>query len=62
VTLSTWWVWNQIPVTVGNLVGGMLFTGLAIYATHRPGKQPSAAAVPLADTDGRERRTYSPSF
>jgi formate/nitrite transporter len=62
VTLSTWWLWNQIPVTVGNLVGGMLFTGLAIYATHRPGKQPAAAAVPVADTDGRERRNYSPSF
>jgi formate/nitrite transporter len=35
VTLSSWWLWNQIPVTLGNLVGGMVFTGLVIYFTHR---------------------------
>lgn len=34
VSLADWWLWNQIPVTVGNLVGGFLFTGLALYATH----------------------------
>lgn len=33
VSISTWWMWNQIPVTLGNLVGGMVFTGLAIYYT-----------------------------
>lgn len=25
---------GRIPVTFGNLVGGFLFTGLALYATH----------------------------
>ena len=35
VSISQWWVWNQIPVTIGNLVGGILFTGLALYITHR---------------------------
>ena len=35
VSLGQWWVWNQIPVTLGNIVGGLLFTGLALYATHR---------------------------
>jgi formate transporter len=34
VTVSTWWLWNQIPVTLGNLVGGVLFTGLALYAAY----------------------------
>jgi formate/nitrite transporter len=34
-TLETWWLWNQIPVTLGNLVGGFLFTGLALYSTYR---------------------------
>jgi len=43
VSLSDWWVWNQIPVTLGNLVGGMVFTGLAIYMSHRPA--PAAAPV-----------------
>ena len=27
-------VWNEIPTVVGNLVGGLGFTGLALYATH----------------------------
>lgn len=34
VSLLQWWVWNQIPVTLGNLVGGLLFTGLALYVTY----------------------------
>ena len=36
VTVADWWLWNQIPVTLGNLVGGFLFTGFAIYATYKP--------------------------
>ncbi|MGB7035018.1 MAG: formate/nitrite transporter family protein, partial [Xanthobacteraceae bacterium] len=36
ITLGEWWLWNQIPVTLGNLVGGFVFTGLALYITHRP--------------------------
>ena len=36
VTIAEWWLWNQIPVTIGNLVGGGIFTGLAIYITHKP--------------------------
>lgn len=44
VSIYQWWVWNQIPVTLGNIVGGFLFTGLALYATYKPAKQPEAAA------------------
>ena len=44
VSLADWWFWNQIPVTAGNLVGGFVFTGLALYATYKPAKQPVAAA------------------
>jgi len=39
VSLSEWWLWNQIPVTLGNLVGGFVFTGLALYTTYKPAKQ-----------------------
>jgi len=35
VTIADWWLWNQIPVTLGNIVGGFIFTGLALYLTHR---------------------------
>jgi len=38
VNFSNWWVWNQIPVTLGNLVGGLLFTGLFLYWTYQPAK------------------------
>jgi len=34
VSVGDWWMWNQIPVTLGNIVGGGLFTGLAMYATY----------------------------
>ena len=33
----TWWdyiFWNEIPTVIGNLVGGLAFTGLTLYATH----------------------------
>jgi formate/nitrite transporter len=42
-TSESWWLWNQIPVTLGNLCGGLLFTGLALYSTYRvrPGKSTS---------------------
>ena len=26
--------WNEIPTVLGNLVGGLAFTGLTLYATH----------------------------
>jgi len=27
-------VWNEIPTVLGNIVGGLAFTGLTLYATH----------------------------
>jgi len=44
VSLYDWWVWNQIPVTLGNLIGGFVFTGLALYVTYKPAKQSISAA------------------
>ncbi len=43
VTTGDWWVWNQIPVTLGNIAGGLVFTGLALYATY---KSPAAMEAP----------------
>lgn len=45
-------VWNEIPTVLGNLVGGLTFVGLTLYATHartgltRP--RPAAQDVPVA--------------
>ncbi len=30
IGLGTWWMWNQVPATLGNIVGGGLFTGLVL--------------------------------
>src|SRR4051812_12938909 len=29
-----YFLWNEIPTVLGNLVGGLSFTGLTLYATH----------------------------
>src|SRR5687768_15816743 len=34
VTLQDWWMSNQLPATLGNIIGGVVFTGLALYLTH----------------------------
>lgn len=34
VSIADWWLDNQIIVTLGNVVGGLLFTGMAIFYTH----------------------------
>ncbi len=36
ISLADWWIWNQLPVTLGNLIGGFLFTGLFLYWTYSP--------------------------
>ena len=33
-SIADYIVWNEIPTVVGNLVGGLAFTGLTLYATH----------------------------
>src|SRR5436190_12101643 len=34
---AAWWIWNQIPVTLGNLLGGVLFTALALHLAYPAG-------------------------
>jgi len=55
VSLGQWWLWNQLPVTLGNLVGGLLFTGLFLYWTYSPAKTTSApnrlASSPVAECE-----------
>jgi formate/nitrite transporter FocA (FNT family) len=47
VTILDWIVWNAIPVTLGNIVGGFLFTGLAIYWTYRPANRSAVQSVAI---------------
>ena len=47
VSIADWWLWNQIPVTLGNIVGGFLFTGLAIYATYKSPASPQTGSLAI---------------
>lgn len=51
-TAQTWWLWNQVPVTLGNLFGGMVLTGLLLYWTY-PARTGESSVSPAAMTPGR---------
>jgi formate/nitrite transporter len=58
VSVGQWWIWNQIPVTLGNLVSGALLTGLALYVTNSSEKTatlefPSDTAEPARLSVGK---------
>ncbi|BDZ73409.1 formate transporter [Methylophaga marina] len=47
ITIADWLIWNEIPVILGNLVGGLLLTGMVLYATHlKPGPTRSRVIEP----------------
>jgi len=48
ITFADWWLWNQIPVTLGNFAGGFLFIALPWFLTFRPAP---LAKVPEHDLD-----------
>ena len=41
ISIGDWWLWNQIPVLLGNLVGGLALVGLPLYYAHRSKKPES---------------------
>ena len=50
VSIGKWMFWNQLPVTLGNIVSGAIFTGLALYAAYpvtrsSAGQEPRMASV-----------------
>ena len=55
ITIGQWWVWNQAPVLLGNLLGAILFTALPIYFSHRTrvnrAQASAEAAVPAVPAD-----------
>ncbi len=48
ISMADWWLWNQFPVLIGNLVSGVLFTGFALYYTH--GKKEAKMVLELPKT------------
>jgi formate/nitrite transporter FocA (FNT family) len=33
-SIADYFIWNEIPTVLGNMVGGLAFTGLTLYSTH----------------------------
>ncbi|MBX5461728.1 MAG: formate/nitrite transporter family protein [Steroidobacteraceae bacterium] len=48
-------IWNEIPTVLGNLTGGLAFTGLTLYSTHL--KTAPKKAIPLRAASA-PRRAY----
>lgn len=54
-------LWNEIPTVLGNLVGGLSFTGLTLYATHlRTAEKKSLRVAFAADRHNVQRVESSP--
>ncbi|WP_295122008.1 formate/nitrite transporter family protein [uncultured Chitinophaga sp.] len=34
VSVGDWWLYNQLPVTIGNIAGGVICTALTLYLMH----------------------------
>ena len=48
-TIMDYLLWNEVPVVLGNLVGGLTFTGLMLYSTHyRTSPKRNAAELKIA--------------
>ena len=58
VSIRQWLIWNQVPVTIGNIVSGALFTGLALYATY--GAKPAPSSGPTEITTRRQTEVDVP--
>ena len=52
ITVGQWLFWNQVPVTLGNIVGGAVLTGLLLHNCYKT----SLAGKSLASADGTSRR------
>ncbi|MGE2833910.1 formate/nitrite transporter family protein [Mycobacterium sp. SMC-4] len=54
-SIADYLIWNEIPTVVGNLVGGLTFVGLTLYATHAR-TRPSRLTLPDAPLPTTPRR------
>jgi formate/nitrite transporter FocA (FNT family) len=53
-SILDYFIWNEIPTLLGNIIGGLAFTGLMLYSTHaRPGatRAPRAAMAEAAPAE-----------
>ncbi|MGV9928458.1 formate/nitrite transporter family protein [Nocardia rhamnosiphila] len=64
-SIGDYLIWNEIPTVIGNLVGGLAFVGLTLYATHArtatPRPRPAAPAGPGIGTESSDADTQTPA-
>jgi len=56
ISTGQWLFWNLLPVTLGNLVGGMLLTGMALYVTYPTKEVLSASPVQVLPAEQNEQQ------
>lgn len=49
-------LWNLLPVTIGNIVAGTVFTGMALYATYPTEAVPAVSQVQVVAPEQNERQ------
>ena len=52
-TLMDYFIWNELPTVLGNLVGGLTFVGMTLYATHYKTAPKRAAPAASARTEAK---------
>ncbi|WP_416563751.1 formate/nitrite transporter family protein [Nocardia testacea] len=64
-SIGDYLIWNEIPTVVGNLVGGLAFVGLTLYATHArtaaPRPRPAGPTVSESGTATEVSDTQPPA-
>ncbi|MFI5714354.1 formate/nitrite transporter family protein [Nocardia sp. NPDC051750] len=54
-SIGDYLIWNEIPTVIGNLVGGLAFVGLTLYATHaRTGSPRPRPVTAESDTESED--------
>jgi formate transporter len=48
IPIAKWWLWNQIPVTLGNVFAGVVLTAWPLFTTYhaKPSATPAEAMTP----------------
>jgi formate/nitrite transporter len=57
ISAGQWLFWNLFPVTIGNLVGGTVLTGMALYATYPTEAAPVASQAQVLPAEQNEQQT-----
>lgn len=52
-SIADYLIWNEIPTVIGNLVGGVTFVGLTLFATHARTGEKRLVEVPSKDSEDR---------